>query len=212
MLTIRGPIRFTIDMDSRSRGRVTDESLVKCVAAGDPEALAELFARHRDFVFRIAYGSCGDREEAVDVVQEVFVALLRQARTLQPSRGLLTTWLYRVTANKVADRRRRRTTQAAASLADVAEPIVSSVQDAVLLSKERRGMLIRALSGLPPRPREVFLLRVGLGLSVERTAEYLGTGQGVVRTALHTAKKLLQKTLDRAQKRGGSHARHLASG
>ena len=75
-----------------------------------------LFERHRDFVFRVALGICGEREEAVDVVQEVFLAVLQRAPTLELNGARLSTWLYHVTRNRGIDRRRRATRATAPSL------------------------------------------------------------------------------------------------
>lgn len=181
-----------------------DEELVARLASGDRQALQPLFERHREFVFRVALGACGEREDAVEIVQEVFLALFRQAPRIDPRRGRLTTWLYRVARNQCTDRRRR----AARPVADPDPPREQLSPDQVLLDEERRELLTRAVARLPARPREVFVLRVGLGLSVEETAEMIGIRAGAVRTALHTARTLLRKGLGRKERLGDDARRH----
>jgi len=154
-----------------------------------------LFERHRDFVFRVALGICGEREEAVDVVQEVFLALLQGAATLELNGARLSTWLYRVTRNRGIDRRRRVAARATGLNESRVEPINDAGPEAALLETERRHMLERAVARLPARPREVFVLRVGMGLSAGETASLIGIQPGAVRVALCKAKALLQEAL-----------------
>lgn len=180
-----------------------EQRLVERVGRGDEEALGALFERHREFVFRVALGCCGNREDAVDVVQESFLALLREAGSLDLSGTRLSTWLYRVARNKAIDSLRRGS-RPAIEVSPAPEP----APDAVLLSDQRRRLLGRAVTELPPRSREVFVLRVGLALSVERTAELTDSEPGAVRTALTTAKRQLRTILNRMEK--GSDARRLA--
>jgi RNA polymerase sigma-70 factor (ECF subfamily) len=173
---------------------LSDHLLLARLTDGDEQAMRLLFERHRDFVFRVALGSCGEREEAVDVVQEVFLALLQQAATLELNDTRLSTWLYRVTRNRGIDRRRRAA--AATGLNERwVEPIHDTGPEATLLETERRRLLGRAVARLPDRPREVFVLRVGMGLSANEAASLIGIQPGAVRVALSKAKALLQEAL-----------------
>ena len=171
-----------------------DHRLLARVADGDERAMRLLFERHRDFVFRVALGICGEREEAVDVVQEVFLAVLQAAATLELNGAKFSTWLYRVARNRGIDRR-RRVSRATGLNESWVEPVNDAGPEATLLETERRRMLERAVSRLPARPREVFVLRVGMGLSADETASLIGIQPGAVRVALCKAKALLQEAL-----------------
>lgn len=171
----------------------SDEQLVERLRRGDRVALGTLFERHRDFVLRVALGLGRGREEALEVVQETFLALLRRAPSLGEGRGCLTTWLYRVARNLAVDRLRRSRSRESRPAAALTDP--SEGPEANLIRRERRAALREALRELPPRPREVFALRVGLGLPVEETARLVGCRPGAVRTALHTAGRLLRAAL-----------------
>jgi RNA polymerase sigma-70 factor (ECF subfamily) len=181
----------------------SDEQLVGRLRQGDQEALAPLFERHRDFVLRVALGLGGGREQALEVVQETFLALLRNPPVLGAARGRLTTWLYRVARNLAVDRWRR--SRRSERPVDSPPPSDPGRPDAELMRRERGEALTDALRRLPPRPREVFALRVGLGLTVEETARLVGCRPGAVRTALHTAGRLLKARLaeDASGGRGG---------
>lgn len=191
-------------------GRHDDSDLVRKVAGGDENAVAELFGAHRDFVFRVAYGTCGCREDSVEIVQEVFLALIQGAATLDLDRAGLTTWLYRVARNKAIDVLRRRPMPLYPDRTGEVDPLPAP--DSALLRTQRNALLRDAVTRLPARPREVFVLRIGLGLSVAETARLTETEPGAVRSALHTAKSQLRRAIERAEKPPGeTHARRHAA-
>ena len=143
----------------------------------EPEALAELFRRHRDFVYRVSYASLRNADQAEETTQDVFYRLARQRRPLI-RRARFTTWLYRVTRNCVTDQLRKSNHQADHP---VAEP---SQQDTSGASCDLDAVLA-AMAGLPERQRQVVLLRIFEGHSVAETAALLGVGEGSVKTHLH---------------------------
>lgn len=177
----------------------SDDELVESLRRGSRDALGVLFERHKDFVFRVALGLTGRREEAAEIVQETFLALLERAASLDTRRGRITTWLFEVARRRAADRRRRRRIEAApptGAFAEVESP------EAAALASERQEALHRAVAELPERSRDVFVLRVGLGFSVEETAHLLDCGAGAVRTALYDAHTRL-RAIFAASARGG---------
>ncbi len=82
-----------------------EASLVARCAEGDETACAELVTEHQRMVFQLAYHLLGDRDEALDVSQDVF---LRVFRTLSQFRGQsqLRTWIYRIVVNQARNRQR----------------------------------------------------------------------------------------------------------
>ena len=185
-------------MSSRSRktepASPSDQHLLERLGAGDDRAMQQLFQRHREFVFRIALGNCDCREDAVDIVQDVFLALLQGAATLHLKDARLTTWLYRVTRNRCIDRFRRNP-PASESNANVVESHLGDGPEIRLLELERNQLLQQAVARLPARPREVFVLRIGLGLATAEVAALIGIQAGAVRVALTKAKTMLRETL-----------------
>lgn len=186
---------------------MSDDDLIKALGRGDREALATLFERHKDFVFRVAFGLTGRRDDAAEIVQETFLALLERAAGFDPARGRVTTWLYEVASRRAADRHRKR------RLAIVRpgwEPAAPASPEAAAIASQRREALHRAVAELPERPRDVFVLRVGLGLSSDETARLLQCGSGAVRTALYEAHRRLRASLSECKK-GERDVRPLAT-
>ena len=87
--------------------RQDDDWYLLARARKDPQALADLFYRHRDTVFRFAMARCGDEDLANDITQELFLRLASYRRPVF-RRARFSTWLYRVTANIATDQWRRR--------------------------------------------------------------------------------------------------------
>lgn len=93
-------------MDVGVRGR-SDASLVATVATGDPDALAELYDRHADAVYRAAFRRLGDRQLAEEVLQDTYMALWNRAKLFDPGQGSLLAWLSTIARNRAVDRLRQ---------------------------------------------------------------------------------------------------------
>ena len=76
-----------------------DARLLRAYADGDDDAFAQLFERHYDRVYRLAYRYAGNAADAEDLTQRVFLKVMRAADRFEP-RARFTTWLFRVTANE----------------------------------------------------------------------------------------------------------------
>jgi RNA polymerase sigma-70 factor (ECF subfamily) len=145
----------------------------------DPEALAELFRRHRDTVFRFAMARTGDSDLAHDITQELFLRLAGYRRPVF-RRARFSTWLYRVTANITTDYWRRQRPGAEAPL----EETTAATEAEASADLDR---VLAVMATLPARQREVLHLRVLEQWSVEETAATLGITIGSVKTHLHRA-------------------------
>ena len=87
---------------------VEDEILVRRVAAGDERALGGLYDRYAGLVYGAGTRYLGDRGQAEDLVQDVFLSVWRNAGRFDPSRASFSTWVYRITRNRATDLVRRR--------------------------------------------------------------------------------------------------------
>ncbi len=157
---------------------------------GDAAAFEALFRQYERLVFKNAYLITGTREEAEDVLQEVFVSVWRSRRTFNPNKGKLTTWLHRITVNKCMERRRKKNL-ATVSLEGVDLPETKSTDD-VLISRQKYERLIEAMNSLDTRHRVVLILRYFNDLSYQEIAETVGIPLGTVKSRINQALKLLR--------------------
>jgi RNA polymerase sigma-70 factor (ECF subfamily) len=180
-----------------------EASLVQRCAAGDEAAFADLISQHQRMVVQLAMNLLGDRDEALDLSQEVF---LRVFHTIHRFRGdsSLRTWIYRIAVNQARNRnrfwrRRHRADQVSldAHVALHGEPRCEceTGPDQLLAQKELAASLQRALDGLPFEQRTAIVLREIDGLSYEEIAFSLGVAIGTVKSRLTRARQALRSEL-----------------
>jgi RNA polymerase sigma-70 factor (ECF subfamily) len=180
-----------------------EAALVQRCAAGDDTAFAELVGEHQRMVVQLAMNLLGDRDEALDLSQDVFI---RVFRTIGQFRGqsALRTWIYRIAINQARNRhrfwRRRRRSDQVSLDAHVAEHGdfrcgAESGPDRILAQKELAARLQDALDALPFDQRSVIVLREVDGLSYEEIAFSLGVAVGTVKSRLTRARQTLRAGL-----------------
>jgi RNA polymerase sigma-70 factor (ECF subfamily) len=167
---------------------------------GDRAAFDEVYSQHAEMVYNLALRLAGDREEAADLTQEIF---LRVFRHLGRFRGgsTLKTWIYRVAINHCRSRlgRRRVPTrplddETAGDRLEPADPRRDPEQRAMAGDAGRR--VAGALRLLPPVFREAVVLRDLEGLAYGEIAEVLGVRLGTVRSRLARGRDQLRQILE----------------
>jgi RNA polymerase sigma-70 factor (ECF subfamily) len=161
---------------------------LEAVRRRDPDALAALFDRYFDRLYAVVYRMLGNRTEAEDAIQEVFLKVHRGAPSLDPKRDP-GPWLVTIAANVCRDRWRSGSSRLErASASFDAEPglreLVSDGRpgpERDLLAAERANRVREALGKLKPESREVIVLREYEGLGYDRIAEILGVNEAAVR-------------------------------
>ncbi len=187
---------------------VREATLIQRCVSKDESACAELVAEHQRMVVQLAMNLLGDRDEALDLSQDVF---LRVFRTIHRFRGqsTLRTWIYRIAVNQARNRhrfwRRRHRADQVSFDAHVAAhgEFPSSRQwtpEHVFEQKELAARLHSALNHLPFDQRTVIVLREVDGLSYEDIAFSLGVAIGTVKSRLTRARQALRLEL-RAERR-----------
>jgi RNA polymerase sigma-70 factor (ECF subfamily) len=173
---------------SDAKAGVPHEAVVEGARAGSADALATLYQDHGAALYRLAYRLTGSREDAEDVVHDVFVGL-PEALQRYEERGSLAAWLKRVTA-RVALMRLRGGRRRREVALDGAEPDTdrSSGPDGIALQA--------AVHALPDPLRSVLVLKEIEGYSHTEVGELLGISPGVSRVRLSRAMKRLRKALE----------------
>jgi len=173
--------------------------------AGDPlvEAAAEaaldwetIVDQHSDRVFRLAMRLTGNRHDAEDLTQEVFVRVFRSLHTYQP--GTFEGWLHRITTNLFLDQARRRQRIRFDALSDErAARLASAVAGPATAYDDRTfdDDVEAALAALPPDFRAAVVLCDIEGLTYEEIAEILGAKLGTVRSRIHRGRAMLRAAL-----------------
>lgn len=177
-----------------------DAQLVELALAGRQDACSALMARHREAVWRLARAHVGDPDEALDIVQEAFVAAFSALSRYDAARPFRA-WIARITLNKCRDWARRR---AVRRLFVFARPLedAAHVADPGATPEETAGSraaLVRieaAVAALPVALKDVLLLRTIEGLDETDTAQALGISRKAVETRLHRARAKLRTSLD----------------
>jgi RNA polymerase sigma-70 factor (ECF subfamily) len=179
----------------------SDEELLGRHAAGERQALEELFRRYRQPAYRVAYRLLGNEADALDAVQEGFVKALTHLHGFQ-GRSSFKTWLLRVVSNAALDLGRQRGRREALSLeaAQAGEAADLSLQTTDesgrgLERADLRVLLNRALATLSEAQRQTFVLYADAGLSYREVAEVMGTSIGTVMSRLYYARQKLRAYL-----------------
>ena len=158
---------------------------------GDADAFTVLFERHAKAIYNYCFRRVGDWSTAEDLLSIVFLeAWRRRAKRLPP--GKVLPWLYGIATNVVRNRRRsERRYRAALSRVAVAAPAEGFDDEAVARVDDERRMheALSALSALPRRQQEVFVLCAWAGLSYEDAAFALNLPVGTIRSRLSRARR-----------------------
>jgi RNA polymerase sigma-70 factor (ECF subfamily) len=189
-----------------------DRELARRASSGDDAAFEELYRTHSGRVHALCLRMTGSRERAIELTQDVFVHVWERLASFR-GESALSSWIYRLTVNLIlsnARRDKRRLTHemsaesqelAAASegtrtagLENAREPSERAVRPASVLDAVD---LERAIAGLPPGARTVFVLHDVEGYRHDEIAKLTGTAEGTCRAQLHRARKLLMEALSR---------------
>ena len=187
---------------------VSEELLVKRASKGDVGAFESLVTTYEKGVYALAYRLVSNREDALDVTQEVF---LKAYQALPKFRGesRFSTWIYRVCVNASLDYLRKKHKMAAYSLDEPlalkessvtrdVEDDSENVEDAVEL-KSLGEAALHVLRDLDEAHRVIITLSDIQGYSYQEIAEILGISMGTVKSRLHRARNMLRRMLPSEQ-------------
>ena len=173
----------------------SDEALLPALSRGEETAFLTVYRRRQASIFRYALHMSGDEDVAAEAVQEAFLALLRDACRLDPSRGTVLAWLFAVARNQVLRQMQARRRFLSFDDDDQAEPVAAGCVLAELELGQLSGRLRELMATLPPVYREVLVLCDMQELSYEEVAAIAGCPTGTVRSRLHRGRALLAEKL-----------------
>src|SRR4051795_3754502 len=156
----------------------------------------QIVRKHSDRVYRLAYRLTGNRFDAEDLTQEVFVRVFRSLSTYTP--GTFEGWLHRITTNLFLDQARRKQRIRFDALSDERADRLTSPSPAPEAAYDERTFdddIERALATLSPEFRAAVVLCDVEGLSYEEIAEILGAKLGTVRSRIHRGRAMLRTAL-----------------
>ena len=180
---------------------------IQAAKSGRPEGYQAILVGYGSRLYGYFYRATGDRDEAEDLVGEVMLRLVRMLDSYD-ERGRFEPWLFRIAANLVRDRIRRRKAAPASrplsgdspdgpslleTLAGAERPV-----DSGLLAEEAREQLMAALETLDETTRQMILLRHFAELSFAEIAEMMGCPLGTALAKVHRGLKSLRVRLERS--------------
>jgi RNA polymerase sigma-70 factor (ECF subfamily) len=185
-----------------------ERSLLRRLRERDERAFRELLEAHRDRVYNITYRMLGNRAEAEDVAQEVFITVFKTIDSFREE-SKFSTWLYRVAVNhcknriKYLARRQDRNKDELDEMsghvngATVGTPVRAAQPDRALEGIQMEQILHDAIASLDEEHRTVVVLRDVEDLSIEEICAITDLPDGTVKSRLHRARLALRKKLQR---------------
>lgn len=179
-----------------------DDVLLKRSTKGDEEAFTQLYRRHQAQLYRFALRMTGHAWAAEEVVQDVFMTLVREPKKFDPERGTLGAFLYGVTRNRVMKHLERLPRELSMEVrGDEGEAKSLQIADQRTPAhwaelRERREQVRAAVLSLPPEFRETVVLCELEEMSYEEAAQVLECPVGTVRSRLHRGRALLLAKLE----------------
>jgi RNA polymerase sigma-70 factor (ECF subfamily) len=182
--------------------RRRERKLVRALRQRDEEAFSELVRVYQHKVFNVIYRILGDRQEAEDVAQEVFVAVFKYIDSFR-GESKFSTWLYRIATNRAKNRIKylaRRSQYKHQDIADTPESKINSnpfgggmfQPDETALGNELHEILKEGLASLSEEHRAVIVLRDVEDMTYQEISEVLEVAEGTVKSRLYRARVTLK--------------------
>src|SRR5579884_3193450 len=194
---------IAVPLDGVLPANSEEAALIQELRAGSEEAFAYLLAVYRNPIYNLACHIMRDESDAADVLQNIFVKIIRGIKQFHNGSSLKT-WIYRIAVHEALNYRRswfRRHQREVCSLDDERPAVTANAARAsetpyeLVEQTERRQLVTRALRSLSEPYRTVVVLREVEDLSYEEIAEILGVAEGTVKSRLKRGRELLRRKL-----------------
>jgi len=182
-----------------SEGADNDADLIEGIRRGEEGAFELLLERYRSRVFRLAMRFSGERAEAEEVTQEVFLTVHQKLDRFE-GKSAFSTWLYRVAVNASLMRLRRQSRTETVPLDSMDSEAVfddseAPSPDGHIITEQSLAIIEKAMEKMPADLKTVLILRDIENFSNDETAEILELTTAAVKTRLHRAREYLRARL-----------------
>ncbi|SHJ69295.1 RNA polymerase sigma-70 factor, ECF subfamily [Geosporobacter subterraneus DSM 17957] len=181
-----------------------EQELMKGYRNGDPVAFEKLVKLYEKKIYHIAYSMLGDRDDALDITQEVFIKVYKSAVGFKGS-AVFATWVCRITVNACIDFIRKKgrhkyyyldrelETTGGCTKIEIMDP--SKTPEEVMDVKELGSIVIDAIKELPTDQRNIIIMRDIHALSYHEISRTLNCSLSVVKNRLHRGRSALKQKL-----------------
>jgi RNA polymerase sigma-70 factor (ECF subfamily) len=197
----RSPRQNDATGEIRISEEARDDVLLRRAAKGDEDAFTALYRRHQAALYRFALRMSGNAWASEEIVQDVFMTLMREPKKFDPARGVLASYLFGIARNRVMKHLERLPREV--SLDEQNEngsrgiPVVNPSTPMHWVERQERMRQVRdAVLDLPPEFREAVVLCELEELSYDEAAQLIGCPIGTIRSRLHRGRALLLAKLE----------------
>ncbi len=176
--------------------RNADRELIERLKNGDKNAFREIYARYSQVVFNLAFRMLRSREEAEEVVQEIFLQVWNKADSYDPERGAISTWIVNIARSRAIDK--LRTLGYRDQTTELIEERVNSRSDYSRIIEDReesRKVIREALDSLPENQRVAIEIVFFEGLTHIEAAERLNEPVGTIKTRIRLGVSKLKEKI-----------------
>ena len=193
-------------------GEIADEklltnSLILRAQQGDLQAFDQIMIRQQRRVMTLAWRMLGNKEDARDAAQEVFIRVYQNLSKVDPDRDF-SGWIYRITINVCRDLAKTRSRNSQLSLEEgietgsLAEPMGADNTESMAIYNQEQMIIVRALATLTEKERAAIVLRDLEGLPGDEVARILGSSPTTVRSQISSARSKIRLFRERWLKKG----------
>jgi RNA polymerase sigma-70 factor (ECF subfamily) len=178
----------SIGMTATNRDQ--DAELVDRYLTGDTTAFDEIMVRYERQIYRICYRFVDNREDAMDLAQDVFIKAFEHLATFR-GEASLKTWLYRIAMNHCINHVKKHT-QEFVEVSEYTGSVHSTVH-AQLEDREQREQFRQMVKMLPPKQKAILEMRINEQLSYEEIAKISGRSVSTIKASVFFAMEKLRK-------------------
>src|SRR5436190_18225613 len=181
---------LTVPVAMTSQDTEADNSIVERYLAGDMTAFDELMIRYERQIYRVCYRFVDNRDDAMDLAQDVFIKAFEHLSSFRRESSLKT-WLYRIAMNHCINHVKKHS-QEFVEVTEYTGSIRPSVH-AQMEHQEQREQFRRMIKHLPPKQKAILELRINEQLSYEEIAKISGRTVSTIKASVFFALQKLRK-------------------